>query len=112
MAPIRHPIRTLITCLALAALASCGDDAAQDDVEEMNSASGEVLEGTISDAMLPIDEVRSRAPQAEILPEGQGAGQAAGGAASDIAAPDTDAATSQAAEPASDADPVPDLPPE
>ena len=42
-------------------LAACGDEAAKGDGR---SAAGEVLEGTISDAMLPLDEVRSQSPLA------------------------------------------------
>ena len=43
----------------LALLAACGGDAPADDGR---AASGEVLEGTISDAMLPLDRVRSEPP--------------------------------------------------
>lgn len=108
MSFVRRSIRPLIACSALAMLAACGDDVAEDDVEEMTSASGEVLEGSISDAMLPIDEVRSRAPQAEIVLEGSGSGGAA------ASAPAAEAPADEAAvpEPAAEAEPVLDLPPE
>ena len=43
--------------MPLALLAACGDDAAEDG--DGRSASGEVLEGTASDAMLPLDQLRS-----------------------------------------------------
>lgn len=43
---------------AAALLAACGGDATDSTV----AAPGEVLDGTISDAMLPLDRVRSEAP--------------------------------------------------
>lgn len=53
----------LLLPLAIAALlAACGEEPADDDAR---AASGEVLEGTISDAMLPLDTVRSQPPLAE-----------------------------------------------
>ena len=52
--------KRLIMALApLALLAACNEDAPVDDGR---SASGEVLEGTISDAMLPLDRVQSEPP--------------------------------------------------
>lgn len=51
--------RLFLAMPALALLAACGGDATTDD---SRSASGEVLEGTISDAMLPVDRVRSEPP--------------------------------------------------
>lgn len=61
------PIRFIaVAAPALLALAACEDEAdvpAND--EDGREASGEVLEGTISDAMLPLDEVRSQAPLAQ-----------------------------------------------
>ncbi len=60
------------------ALSACGDDreATGDDSRE---ASNEVLEGTISDAMLPLDELQSQAPLAAPEPGevGEGAPRAA-----------------------------------
>lgn len=51
--------RLLLALPALALLAACGGNAPADDGR---AASGEVLEGTISDAMLPTDRVRSEPP--------------------------------------------------
>ena len=51
--------RLILALPALALLAACGGDAPASDGR---SASGEVLEGTISDAMLPVDRVRSEPP--------------------------------------------------
>jgi len=50
--------RPILVLPALALLAACGGEASDDG----RAASGEVLEGTISDAMLPIDRVRSEPP--------------------------------------------------
>ena len=56
------------------ALAACGEEPAPATGEDGREATGEVLEGTISDAMLPIDEVRSQAPLADAeAGEGDGA---------------------------------------
>jgi len=46
--------------LPIALLAACGDDGATTDDER--SASGEVLEGTISDSMLPLATTTSEPP--------------------------------------------------
>ena len=52
----------LAFALALSfALAACGGGGG----DEEQARSGEVLEGTVSDAMLPIDTVRSQPPLAE-----------------------------------------------
>ena len=70
-------MRRLSPILVLALLAACGEEPPVDD---SRAASGEVLEGTISDAMLPVDRVRSQPPLAE--PEGQATGGAPAQAAS------------------------------
>ena len=46
-------------------LAACGDEPAPAVEEGEREASQEVLEGTISDDMIPLDELRSTAPLAE-----------------------------------------------
>lgn len=51
--------RLLLALPALALLAACGSKTSQTD---SRAASGEVLEGTISDAMVPVDRVRSEPP--------------------------------------------------
>lgn len=43
----------------VAAIAACGGDVPDPD-EDSRQAEGEVLEGTISDAMIPIDQLRSQ----------------------------------------------------
>ena len=50
--------RLFLALPALALLAGCGGEGA----DEGGAATGEVLEGTISDAMLPLDRVRSEPP--------------------------------------------------
>lgn len=65
--------RLIPALAALTLLSACGGQTSTDDGR---SASGEVIEGTASDAMLPIDQVRSQAPFAP--PERTGA--ATGGA--------------------------------
>lgn len=54
------PARLLVPLLATAALAACGGEA--ETGPERRSAAGEVLGGTISDDMLPLDTVRSQSP--------------------------------------------------
>ena len=51
--------RLLIALSPLVLLAACDKSAPADD---SRSASGEVLEGTVSDAMLPLDTVKSEPP--------------------------------------------------
>ena len=61
----------LITALSLAiALAACGsgDETTADDARQ---AEGEVLEGTVSDAMIPLDQLRSQGePLRQTPPDG------------------------------------------
>ena len=90
-------------------LAACGDDAADAPAEgDERGARGEVLGGTISDDMIPLDQLKSRAaPQTPSSPApstgGGGAAPAAG--ASEAA----ESAPTAASAPASD-DTVPELP--
>lgn len=61
---ISRPILAGLPVLAGALLLSaCGQDEALKG--DGRTASGEVLEGTISDGMIPLDELRSQAPLAE-----------------------------------------------
>jgi hypothetical protein len=76
----------LITVVVLAILLpACNGDAAEE-----GEVTGEVLEGTISDEMLPLDQVRSEAP----LADPTGARDGSGAAASD--APDAQPAQTEA----------------
>jgi hypothetical protein len=71
--------RLIVLLLPMALLAACGEEPADDG----RAASGEVLEGTISDAMLPLDRVQSEPPleDPEAFAEAQeeAAGAAPGG---------------------------------
>lgn len=51
-----------ILVLAPLVLAACGDKSSDSDAR---AASGQVLEGSITDAMLPVDTVRSQPPLAD-----------------------------------------------
>jgi hypothetical protein len=103
--------RFLAPLVPLALLAACGDEPAEDG--DGRSASGEVLEGTISDAMLPLDQVQSEPPllapeQAPAARDASGPG-AAGGAdeAGDEEAETADEpAASEAEEPETDEAPA------
>ena len=66
--------RPILALVPLALLVGCGEKAPQSDGR---AATGEVLEGTISDAMLPLDTVRSQPPLAK--PERGGASGRGGG---------------------------------
>jgi hypothetical protein len=64
--------RSLALLLPLALLAGCNDKPSRND---QRSASGEVLEGTISDDMLPLDKLKSQPPllapsEGKTTPEG------------------------------------------
>ena len=62
--------RTMVPILTmLAVLAGCQGEKKQ---EGAGTASGEVLEGSASDAMLPLDTVRSQAP---LAPRSEGGGE-------------------------------------
>ena len=52
--------RLLLVLPVLALLAACGGE--NTSTTDGRAASGEVLEGTISDEMLPVDRVRSEPP--------------------------------------------------
>jgi len=92
-------ILVLATLASLGLLAACGDNDSPDDGR---SATGEVLEGTISDAMLPLATVRSQPP---LLPpelqdlEGDEA-PTPGTAAAPESAPSPDATSTPAESPA------------
>ena len=52
----------------LALLAACDNSAPMADDDAARAASGEVLEGSISDDMLPLQDLRSQPPIAPPLP--------------------------------------------
>ena len=87
---MRQPILTASLLVAACAMLTACDlftgEPDESAVDESN-VSGEVLEGTISDDMLPLDQLRSTPPPADIAPSGSAS-----------AAPPADAATDDAAE--------------
>jgi hypothetical protein len=97
--------RLLLALAPVALLAACGGPA-----DEGPAASGEVLEGTISDAMLPVDRLQSEPPleDPEAFAEAKSAAdagdeEAAEGAEGETADTDADAADETPA-----ADPTPE----
>lgn len=86
----------------LAVLAACGDEANVAGDDTARGASGEILEGSISDDMLPLESLSSQPPVAaplpgETVPTPADAATAAPGEAAPDAGPASDPA---AAEPA------------
>ena len=65
--------RLLVAATLATLLAACNGDAPQE-----GEVTGEVLEGTISDEMLPLDRVRSEAPLADPTGTGRGSQSNAG----------------------------------
>ncbi len=73
------PIRLGVLAPLALALAACGDDAAPEasSGQETAEATGDVIGGSISDDMLPLEEVRSQsplAPRASDAPSSSGSG--------------------------------------
>jgi hypothetical protein len=91
-------------------LAACGDGG--DSTDQLKS--GEVLEGTISDAMLPLDRVQSQAPQADPEPRANDASKAPtsveGKAKAKSTAKSAESSTNEP-EPAEPSESAPDAPP-
>ena len=61
--PIRSKLAFALPVLL--ALSACEDEPEVSVEDDGREASGEVLEGSISDEMIPLDQVRSQAPLAE-----------------------------------------------
>ncbi len=79
----QFPAGVAAAMLLGASLSACGEESAQSDDR---TASGEVLEGSISDAMLPLDTVTSQPPLLQSQPASEtGPGEEAE-AAGDVAA--------------------------
>ena len=83
-----------IAPLLLLPLAACGDDApAVDTSQTGGKAAGEILGGTISDDMLPLEELTSTSPPAPRASGAPGSGAAGGGSdAGDAAATESEEA--------------------
>jgi hypothetical protein len=59
--------RLLAAAMPILLLAGCGGGSDSDKADK-RTASGEVLEGTISDAMLPLETVKSQPPLLKVQP--------------------------------------------
>ncbi|BBC72099.1 conserved hypothetical protein [Altererythrobacter sp. B11] len=94
--------------LPLALLAACGDKSAPEQGE--GAASGKVLDGTISDGMIPLDEVTSHPPLLAPEPTGGAATPAADASDAASEAEAAEAAPDGAATPAASATPAPAQP--
>lgn len=90
--------RLLALLLPLALLAGCHKSAQNDQ----RSASGEVLQGTVSDAMLPLDKLKSEPPllapsNAGTTPEGVKDKQSGAAGAADVTTSESSAEPAEAA---------------
>ena len=100
--------RLLFALPMLALLAACGGASSGND---SRAASGEVLEGTISDEMLPVDRVRSEPPLEDPEAFAKARSGADGAAGTDEAAEEPDGAADE--QPAAEVTqpPTPDVAP-
>ena len=94
--------RWLIAALAILATAACSGEKTTGDKRE---AGGEVLPGSISDAMLPVDTVRSQPP---LAPHSAAPKDDAGSSTSTPSSEPSATADSPAAADAAPAAPMPD----
>lgn len=93
-----NAIRLLAPVAALAALAGCGGETKTET--ERKTAAGEVLGGTVSDAMLPLDTVRSQSPPLQqAAKSGEGAPETASPGPSTRPSPRAESAPEPAATP-------------
>ena len=67
-------LRLLAAALPALLLAGCGNKVK--DKDDQRTASGEVLDGTISDAMLPLASVTSQPPRLKAQPSDEASGDA------------------------------------
>lgn len=91
----------LLLPLATAVLLAACQAESSDDEDDGRAASGEVLEGTISDAMLPLDTVRSQPPLAE--PRAAASARASDEAEDAAEGEEAEATDAEAEEPAEEA---------
>lgn len=80
--------RTLAVIGLATALAACGSDSAA-PVDDNREAGGEVLQGTITDDMIPLDQLKSQGQSAELEGDSE---EDAGDAADSGAGNETEAA--------------------
>ena len=96
-------IRSLAVLPVLLVLAACGDEPAEAPTDDRRGAEGEVLGGTIHDAMLPLPTVRSQSPPLE---SSTGTTAAAGGPTP--SAGQTEPSAQPGDEPADEPEPAPE----
>lgn len=87
------PLHTLLIIGLAVSLAGCGSDSAAPEGDN-REAGGEVLEGSITDEMIPLDQLQSQGESAE--PEGEDGEDNGSASASDV----DDAEAAPAEEPA------------
>lgn len=92
----RLPVKFAALMVAGACLAACESESAPPPVEDDGraTAEGEVLGGTISDDMLPLDTLRSQSP-----PQGSGSGSGSGSGDSSAEGSTVEIETDAASEP-------------
>ncbi|MEL7199780.1 MAG: hypothetical protein AAGL10_15825 [Pseudomonadota bacterium] len=102
------PIALLFATPVFLLASSCSDEAATDEATgavQEGEVSGEILGGTISDDMLPLEQLRSQSPSARDDPEGAASNR--GGSAS-AASSSSDASSDSAPESAETDQPAPE----
>ena len=97
-------IRSLAVLSLLVGLAACGEKPAEAPANDRRGAEGEVLGGTISDAMLPLATVRSESPPMEPAPASPSAGEEPAESGGEAPAPSPE----PAAEPQPETEPAPE----
>jgi hypothetical protein len=92
-------LRPLSLCILPLVLAACQGEK---EPAEASTAQGEILQGSASDAMLPLDTVRSQAPLApiEVASGKPGKAKEGGAAAEEDASEGAEPATAESAAPA------------
>jgi hypothetical protein len=92
-------LRPLSLCILPLVLAACQSEK---EPAEASTAQGEILQGSASDAMLPLDTVRSQAPLApiEVASGKPGKAKEGGAAAEEDASEGAEPATAESAAPA------------
>lgn len=79
---------SVLVLLPFMLLAACGDDATSNgEVDDGTAAEGEVLGGTISDEMLPLDRLQSQSPPLREESDSSDGGSSSGNAESETAPP-------------------------
>lgn len=97
---MKRPVRVhalAVSLLSLTLLAGCGSEQKKD--KTAGTAGGEILPGSTSDAMLPLDTVRSQPP---LAPKVEGSGKADDKASDEPAGDATEQAPAETPAPAAE----------